>query len=102
MGGKANLTGNILPVSTGLMVVMKPLWVLTGSVTGVLVSTGGGTVVTTTGMLVVTGTTVAACRVGGSVGSVVCCNVGRMMGRCTTGLVGTLGFDFVGQGPFRL
>lgn len=65
---KANLTGNILPVGTGLTVVMKPLWVLTGSVTGVVVFPGG-TVVTNTGITAVTGATVLAGRVGRIVGS---------------------------------
>ena len=93
LGWKANLTGNILPVSTGLMVVMKPLWVLTGSVTGAVVSTGA-TVVTTSGVTVVIGAAVVA----GSVGSG---RAGRV-GRCTTGVGGTVGYDFAGHGPFSL
>lgn len=97
MGWKANLTGNILPVSTALMVVMKPLWVLTGSVTGAVVSTGA-TVVTNTGMMVVSGATVVAGRVGSTVGS----GRGGSVGRCTTGGVGTVGSDFVGHGPLNL
>lgn len=96
--GKQNLTGNILPVSTGLTVVMKPLWVLTGSVTGAVVSTGG-TVVTTTGRMVVDGAAVVAGSAGGTVGSG---RVGGTGGRCTTGVVGTVGSDFVEHGPFNL
>lgn len=77
---------------------MEPLWVLTGSVTGAVVSTGGS-VVTNTGMMVVSGATVVAGRVGGSVGAG---EVGRMIGRgTTTGGVGTVGPDFVGQGPLN-
>lgn len=98
LGWKANLTGNILPVSTGLTVVMKPLWVLTSSVTGAVVSTGS-TVVTTTGRMVVTGATVVSGRVGCTVGSG---RVGGTVGRCTTGAVGSVGSDFVGHGPFNL
>lgn len=74
---KANLTGNILPVGTGLTVVMKPLWVLTGSVTGVVVFPGG---------TAVTGGTALAGRVGRIAGS------GSVGGR-TTG---------EGQRPFTL
>lgn len=99
LGCKANLTGNILPVSIALMVVKKPLWVLTGSVTGAVVSTGT-TVVTTAGMLVVvSGATVAAGSVGCMVGSG---SGGRVGGRSTTGVVGTAVSDFVGHGPFSL
>lgn len=97
MGWKANLTGNILPVSTGLMVVMKQLWVLTGSVTAAVVSTGA-TVVTTSGVMVVIGTTVVAGSVGSTVGSG---RAGRV-GRCSTGVGGTVGYDFAGHGPFSL
>lgn len=103
-GWKANLTRNILPVSPGLTVVMKPLWVLTGSVTGAVVSTGS-TVVFTTGMVVVTGGFVVAGRVGSAVGwyaTVVAGRVGRVVGRCTTGVVSTVGSGIVGQGPFNL
>lgn len=100
MGWKANLTGNILPVSTGLTVLMKPLWVLTGSITGAaVVSTGGGTVVTDTGGTVVSGAAVVTGRLGSSVGSG---RVARTVGRCTMGVVGTVGSDFVGHGPFTL
>lgn len=98
LGWKANPTGNILPVSTGLTVVMKPLWVLTGSVTEAGVSTGAS-VVTTTGMMDVTGATVVAGRVAGTVGSG---RVGGTVGRYTTGVVGTVGSDSVGHGPFSL
>lgn len=98
MSWKSNLTGNILPVFTGLTVVMKPLWVLTGSVTGAVVSTGGS-VVTTTGATVVSGATVVDGRAGGTVDSG---RVGWTVGRCTTGVVGTVGFDFVGHGPLNL
>ncbi len=97
MSWKANLTGNILPVSTALTVVVKPLWVLTGSVTEAVVSRGA-TVVTNTGMVVVRGAIVVAGRVGSTVGSG---RAGRV-GRCTTGVVGTVGSDFAGQGPFSL
>lgn len=102
MGWKANLTGNILPVSTALTVVKKPLWVLTGSVTGAVVSTGA-TVVTNTGMMVVvSGATVVAGRVGCTVGCTVGSGSGGGVGTSTTGAVGTVGSDFVGHGPFSL
>lgn len=95
---KANLTGNSLPVSTGLTVVMRPLWVLTSGFTGAVVSTGG-TVVTTTGRLVVTGATVVA----GRVGCTVCSGrIGGAAGGCATGALGTVGSDIVGHGPFTL
>lgn len=74
-----------------------PLWVLTGSVTGTVVSTGA-TVVTTTGPMVVSGATIAAGRVGCRVG----CRVGGRVGRSTMGGVGTAGSDSVGHGPFSL
>lgn len=96
-----NLTGIILPVSTALTVVMTPLWVLTGSVTGAVVSTGA-TVVTTTGMVVVSGAMVVAGRVGCTVGCTVGSGSGRRVGMSTTGVVGTVGCDFVGHGPFSL
>lgn len=86
MGCKSNLTRIVLPVSTGLTVVMKPLWVLTGSVTGAVVST--------TDMVVVTAGVVVTGRVGGAVGwytSVVAGRVGGTVGRYTTGVVGTMG-----------
>lgn len=57
---KSNLTSEVLPVSTGVTEVMKPLWVLTGSVTG-------AAVVTTTGTVVVSGATVVAGKAGGTV-----------------------------------
>lgn len=70
--------------------VTKPLWVLTGSVTGAAVSAG----VTTTGMAVVAGG-----RVGSTVGSG---RVGKTVGGCTRGVVATVGSDSVGHGPFTL
>lgn len=94
LGCKANLTGKILPVSTAPMVVMKPLWVLTGSVTGAVVST--------TGVMVVSGADVATGRVcctGGSGGDG---GGGGRVGRSTMGAVGTVGCGFVGHGPLSL
>lgn len=81
---KASLTGNILPVSTGVTVVVKPLWVLTGRVQGLRVSSGG-TVVT----MEVTGAIV---------GSGV---AGKMVGRTSTTGFGTE-MDGVGHGAFSL
>lgn len=98
LGWKANLTGNILPVSTALTVVKKPLWVLTGSVMGAVVSTGAPVVTNTGMMVVVSGATVVAGRVGCTVGS----GSGGRVGTSTTGVVGTVGSDFVGHGPFSL
>lgn len=79
------------------MGVMKPLCVLTGSVTGAEVPTGA-TVVTTTGIMVVSGAAVVADRVGCTVGS----GTGRVVGGSTTGTFGTVGSGFVGQGPLSL
>lgn len=98
LGGKANLTGNNLPVSTALTVVKRPLWVLTGSVTGAVVCTGA-TVVTTSGtMVVLRSTTVVAGRVGCTIGS----SGGGKVGTSSTGLAGTVGSGFFGHGPFHL
>ena len=83
MGCKANLTGKILPVSTALTVVTKPLWVLTGSVTGAVVSTAG--------VMVVSGASVATGRV--------CCTGGSDGGG---GGGGRVGCGFVGHGPLSL
>lgn len=91
---EANLTGNVLP---GLTVVMRPLWVLTGSVTAAVVSTGAPVVTTTIGVMVVGGATVVAGRVGSTVASG---RAGGAVERCTTGVVGGVGT--VGHGPFVL
>ena len=59
---------NILPVSTELTLVVLPLGVLTGSITGAGVSTGSSVVsVTNTGVVVVTGGRVVTGSVGGTV-----------------------------------
>lgn len=94
-GWKAILPGNILPVSTGLMVVMSPLWVLTSCVQGAEVSTGDAV-----GMMNVTGATPVAGKVGCFVDS------GRF-GRTTTGaavtrFVGHEVFSLYGHGPLIL
>lgn len=73
--------------------VMKPLWVLTGSVTGTVVSTGS-TVGSTTGTAVV-----VSGRAGSRVGW---WRVGGMVGDFTTGVVGTVDSGIVEQGPFNL
>lgn len=76
---------------------MKPLCVLTGSVTSAEVPPGTA-VVTTTGIMVVSGAAVVADRANCTVGS----GTGRMVGGSTTGTVGTVGSGFVGQGPLSL
>lgn len=96
--GKANLTGNILPALT---VVKRPLWVLTGSVTAVVVSTGAS-VVTTSGRAVVlrSTTVVGAGRVGRSVGSGG--GGGGTIGTRATGVVATVGTGFFRHTSFHL
>lgn len=73
--------------------VVKPLWVLTASVTGALVSTGG-----TSGVMV------ASCAgdVAGRVSCTVGFGAGGMVGRGTTGADESVGTRFVGQQPLGL
>lgn len=91
---QANLAGNVLPVSTALVVVVvKPLWVLNGSVTGALVSSGGAS-----------GVMVASCV--GVVAGRVSCTVGfgadGIVGRGTTGADERVGTRVVEQESLSL
>lgn len=97
--GKANLTGNILPALT---VVKRPLWVLTGSVTAAVVSTGVSVVTTSGSRAVVlrSTTVVAAGRVGRNVGSGG--GGGGTVGTRATGVVATVGTGFFRHTSFHL
>lgn len=92
---QANLAGNDLPVSTALTVVVKPLSVLTGTVTGALVPTGGASSV-----LVASGAGVVAGRFRGVAGFGV--GAGAMVGRATMKADESVGTRFVGQELFSL
>lgn len=73
--------------------VVKPLWVLTDSVTGALVPAGS-----TSGVMVASG----AGRVAGRVSCAVGVGADGMVGRGATGAEERVGTRFVGQEPFSL
>lgn len=95
--GKANLTGNILPALT---VVKTPLWVLTGSVTAALVSTGASVVTTSGRAVVLRSTTVVGGRVGRNVGSAG--GGGGRVGTRATGVLAMVGTGFFRHTSFHL
>lgn len=94
---EANLTGNILPALT---VVKRPLWVLTGSVTAAVVSTGASVVTTSGRAVVLRSTTVVGGMVGRNVGSAG--GGGGKVGTRATGVVATVGTGFFRHTSFHL